>query len=418
MFFFKFFLFFFKKERKPSQSFILHSFILPSITLSSACTMRWLSFFTAMLASLAPITTAAPRPAAASHNLAPALLPPDQSEIPRLVLYFQTTHDSLGRPISMLPLVTVKHIALTHLIICSIHMHQNGHLHLNDHLPSHPRYKTLWTEASIMRSSGVKVMGMIGGAAPGSFSRSTLDSPSDVTFDHYYRQLASFIRRYSLQGLDIDVEQPMSQGGIARLILRLRWDFGPDFIITLAPVASGLTNEWGGLSGFDYRVLERDYGSLIDFYNAQFYNGFGSVHSTSHFERTVDEGWDPEKIVIGQLTDRGVHQHVSLNRTVVQLRGKLGVIGGIMGWEYFNALPGGADAPWEWAQVMTQILRPGLVPEMKIAKDDAITLMETWVESAWPGAAVICASVGGAGNEACVADAGRPNVDYMAMVNA
>ncbi|KAK0663396.1 glycoside hydrolase superfamily [Cercophora samala] len=399
--------------------FFLFFFSLISIFLNPTCavliTMRCFPFFTAVLASLAPYTTAAPRPAS---NHAPAALPPTESEIPRLVLYFQTTHDKLGRPISMLPLVTVKHIALTHLIVCSIHMHKDGLIHLNDHLPDHQRFNTLWAETNIMRQSGVKVMGMIGGAAAGSFTKDTLDSPNDLTFEHYYRQLATIIRNYQLQGLDIDVEQRMSQNGINRLILRLRHEFGEDFIITLAPVASALTSSYGGLSGFNYQLLEKEYGPLIDFYNTQFYNGFGSMHSTSHFDRTVAAGWDPAKIVIGQLTDRGIWEHIALNKTIVQLREKLGVIGGIMGWEYFNASPGGTEAPWEWARIMTEILRPGLVPEMKITRDAAIKLMKAWVESAWPGAAVLCGGVAGVVDEACASAAWRPTVDYMAMVNA
>ncbi|KLU89951.1 class III chitinase [Magnaporthiopsis poae ATCC 64411] len=31
--------------------------------------------------------------------------------------------------------------------------------------------------------------------------------------------------------------------------------------------------------------------------------------------------------------------------------------GGVMGWEYFNSLPGGEDRPWEWAMFMTALLR-------------------------------------------------------------
>ncbi|KAK4170937.1 family 18 putative glycoside hydrolase [Triangularia setosa] len=374
--------------------------------------MRCVPFITAVLASFVTYTTAAPR-----YDMASTLSPP-KWEIPRLVIYFQTTHDDKGRPISMLPLVTVKHIALTHLIVCSIHIHKDGIIHLNDYPPDHPRFKTLWKETSIMRQSGVKVMGMVGGAAPGSFTKFTLDSNDDRTFEHYYRQLAAVIRRYRLQGLDIDVEQPMSQSGINRLILRLRLDFGGDFIITLAPVASALTSSYGGLSGFNYLLLEEEYGVLIDFYNAQFYNGFGSMHSTAHFDYTIAAGWDPAKIVIGQLTDRGSHAHVALNNTIVQLREKMGVIGGIMGWEYFNAEPGGIKAPWEWAQVMTRILRPGLVPEMNITRDTAIKLTQTWIESVRPGMDALCASVGGAVNQACALSALIPNVDYMAMVNA
>ncbi len=29
---------------------------------------------------------------------------------------------------------------------------------------------------------------------------------------------------------------------------------------------------------------------------------------------------------------------------------------GVMGWEYFNSLPGGREQPWKWAQWMTAVL--------------------------------------------------------------
>jgi chitinase len=196
-------------------------------------------------------------------------------ELPRLVIYFQTTHDSrTGEPISMLPLITELDIALTHLIVCSFHINLGDEIHLNDYPPHYPLFSTLWNETLIMKQAGVKVMGMIGGAAPGSFDSNTLDSTDEATFEHYYGQLRDVIAQYGLQGMDLDVEQYMSQAGIARLVARLHADFGDGFIITLAPVASAMSNG-GNLSGFDYGVLESSAKTasgkdMIDFYNAQF----------------------------------------------------------------------------------------------------------------------------------------------------
>lgn len=195
-------------------------------------------------------------------------------ELPRLVIYFQTTHDSAGNPISMLPLITELDIALTHLIVCSFHLNVGGEIHLNDYPPSYPLFSTLWNETAVMKEAGVKVMGMIGGAAPGSFDASTLDSTDEATFELYYGQLRDVVAQYGLQGMDLDVEQYMSQAGITRLVTRLHADFGDDFIITLAPVASALSGQ-GNLSGFDYEDLgtaarTASGQNMIDFYNAQF----------------------------------------------------------------------------------------------------------------------------------------------------
>lgn len=43
------------------------------------------------------------------------------------------------------------------------------------------------------------------------------------------------------------------------------------------------------------------------------------------------------------------------------LRGSHGRFGGVMGWEYFNSLPGGEERPWEWAREMTRHLRDGVL---------------------------------------------------------
>ncbi|KAK7732517.1 hypothetical protein SLS53_008402 [Cytospora paraplurivora] len=234
----------------------------------------------------------------------------------------------------MLPLVTEKNIALTHLIVCSFHINLNGEIHLNDYPPDNPLFYTLWNETVVMQEAGVKVMGMVGGAASGSFTSSTLDSTDDATFEHYYGQLHDVIAQYGLQGMDLDVEQSMSQVGITRLVTRLYTDFGDDFIITLAPVASALY---------------------------------------------VDE---------------------------------YGQIGGIMGWEYFNSDPGGTAEPWEWAQEMTQILRPNYTVALTITTEAATILDMAFRASVGTDQSGQLTSVQSDGADI------QHGVDYFAMINA
>ncbi|GAB1318035.1 chitinase [Madurella fahalii] len=340
--------------------------------------------------------------------------------LPRLIIYYQTTHDSLGRPISMLPLITENQIALTHLIVCSFHINAGGNMHLNDYPPHTPLFHTLWNETRIMQAAGVKVMGMVGGAAPGSFSRHTLDNADARVFAAYYSQLRDAITTYKLDGMGLDVEERMSQQSIARLVRQLRYDFGPDFLISLAPVASALLSTDGGLSGFSYRRLEYDVGGDIQFYNTQFYNGFGTMASTETYDGIVGAGWPATKIVVGQITSpengSGFVPHAQLNQTISTLRSRYGEIGGIMGWEYFNSSPGGPARPWEWAQVMTAILRPNRVPRLTITRETARALMQAWKEGTLVEKAEARSETVDA--EKCRGRRSGSGVDYIALVNA
>ena len=162
-----------------------------------------------------------------------------QHQPPRVVLYHQT-HYHRSNFVSLLPLLTeaVDLVPVTHLIIAAIHLNDPpGHINLNDDPPDSSKYANLWEEVAIMQDIGVKVLGMLGGAAQGSFQR--LDR-SDGEFEAYYVPLREMVRRHNLDGLDLDVEEPMSLNGIVRLIDRLKADFGPEFLVTLAPVATAL----------------------------------------------------------------------------------------------------------------------------------------------------------------------------------
>lgn len=126
------------------------------------------------------------------------------------------------------------------------------------------------------------------------------------------------------------------------------------------------------------------------------------------YQRVIRNGWDPKDIVAGQLTNPsnggGFTSTESLNQTVIALTAEYGTIGGIMGWEYFNSVPGGTVAPWQWAQDMTEILRPGYGVQLTVTRDTAEGL-----DAAWRASAVNAASN--------LVEVG-PNVDYFAMINA
>ncbi|KAK7421324.1 hypothetical protein QQX98_002218 [Neonectria punicea] len=303
-------------------------------------------------------------------------LPPSANPLPRIVTYYQTHHDSSGNPISVLPLITQPGIALTHVIVAAIHINDEpDKITLNNEHPSHPRFQTLWAEMRVLQASGIKVMGMLGGAAQGSYRK--LDA-SEEQFERFYGPIRDMIREHVLDGLDLDVEEEMSLNGIVRLIDRLRSDFGPGFIITLAPVAMALLDFTRNLSGFDYEALEVMRGRDIAWYNTQFYCGWGDCSNPLMYDFIIRKGWPPEKVVVGLVTNPanggGFVPWNPLGIVLTTLRARHTKFGGVMGWEYFNSLPGGTDRPWEWAQEMTKLLKGHLLTGPAAAAVNAMTM--------------------------------------------
>lgn len=302
----------------------------------------------------------------------PSAAPP----LPRVIAYYQTHHDPSGRHISLLPLVQRPGISITHVVVAAIHLNEDPKaITLNDHHPAHPRFQGLWAETRVLQASGVKVLGMLGGAAKGSYAR--LDGP-EAQFERYYAPLRTMIRNRALDGLDLDVEEEMSLAGVIRLIDRLRADFGPAFTITMAPVAAALLDPQANLSGFDYEALEVMRGREIAWYNAQFYCGWGDCTSPLMYDAIVRRGWPADKVVLGLVTNpangSGFVPMVPVSAVLAELLTRYPNFAGVMGWEYFNSMPGGRARPWEWAARMTGVLRRHLLkpkpPPEKIADPD------------------------------------------------
>jgi Glycosyl hydrolases family 18 len=294
----------------------------------------------------------------------PPIPPPEiPSWNPRIVLYFQTYYHE-GEYCSLLPLIT-NPTGVTHVILAAIHVNWDpANLTLNDDRPDHDKYIQLWDEVLVLQDSGVKVMGMLGGAAKGTFARLDYsESRTDIPFarfEAYYTPLREFIRRHGLDGLDLDIEEEMSLPGVVHLIDRLKADFGRDFIVTLAPVATALMAGRPHLSGFDYRLLEAARGGSIAWYNTQFYNGWGGIDRPDAYEEIMRTGFAPEKVVAGMLTNpgHGGSGYVMLLQTAAVLSylcEKYPRFGGVMGWEFWHALPQ-EGRPWTWAYCMNLIM--------------------------------------------------------------
>lgn len=276
----------------------------------------------------------------------------------------------------MLPLLT-NNSGCTHIILSAVHINWDPeNLTLNDDSPNHLKYTELWDEAMVLQDSGIKILCMLGGAAKGSFARLDYsESRTDIPlarFEAYYNPLKKFIQSHNFDGIDLDIEEEMSLPGVVHLIDRLRADFGQNFLITLAPVATALMAGRPHLSGFDYRLLEAARGRSISWYNAQFYNGWGGLNNTAAYDEVMRNGWPAHKIVAGMLTNprHGGSGYVPLELTAAVLGAlieKYPSFGGVMGWEYWNSFPQ-TEKSWEWCFCMT------LCMGMKKLRDAAIVV--------------------------------------------
>jgi hypothetical protein len=276
----------------------------------------------------------------------------------RIIYYYQTQYSN-GVYVSLAPIwKTVDrhtHVPFTtDVLIAAFHLGYDSnnapYIHLNDNPPGDPMFDVMWPEVAKLRQKGITTRMMLGGAAQGSYA---------LLFSQwhtFYPILKTTLTRYKLNGIDLDVEENVSLADIEKLIDRLHADFGPNFLITLAPVASAL---WGGanLSGFDYQQLYTGpSGAYIAWFNGQFYSGFASLYTTADYDRIVRFGYPPDKVVAGMLVNpadgSGFVPIAIASKTVGQLAGKYPTFGGVAAWEYFNADPGGPSKPAQWSAVM------------------------------------------------------------------
>ncbi|KAK7422484.1 hypothetical protein QQZ08_009472 [Neonectria magnoliae] len=288
-----------------------------------------------------------------------ALSAADQPHRPRIIYYHQTQYSN-DKYISILPALKPT-AAVTHIIVAAIHLNAPDKITLNDDLYDSPKFDALWTEVRQLQAAGVKVLGMLGGAAQGSYTR--LDGTLEG-FHRYYQPLRKMIAWAGLDGLDLDIEEAMSLGGVVRLIDHLKTDFGQSFLVTLAPVAPAMLNRQN-LGGFNIEELEKGLGSRIAWYNTQFYCGWGDMSKPHGYDSIIARGWPQEKVVVGLVTNPkngdGWVKDGELEACLKELLGKYPRIGGVMGWEYCNAITEQhpeEGSPWKWAEMINEILKP------------------------------------------------------------
>ncbi|CZT01961.1 uncharacterized protein RCO7_05440 [Rhynchosporium graminicola] len=287
--------------------------------------------------------------------------------IPRLIVYVQTLKTPDGKPLSLFPLLENK-TGITHVILASVHLHQRpGEIRLNDNAFSDKLWDPIWGDVKVLQKSGVRVMMMLGGAAGGTYGRL---NGTDEEFYKYYYPLRDLIKRYNIDGLDLDIEENVPLSTPIRLLTALHRDLGPSFILTMAPLSSALAQKDGqNLSGFSYFSLDEfatvpgSDTKLVHWFNAQFYGHF--PRGSPSYERILEQGWEPERVVMGVLdcADDGQPNgfvHVEdLGKTVKSLRRETrDSFGGVCGWEYWNAGTSECEKtePWMWVKKVGRAL--------------------------------------------------------------
>ena len=186
----------------------------------------------------------------------------------------------------------------THWYAAALHFGQevdgSPYLHWNDWHPDDARFDQAWTDLEqLTREEGVTLLFMLGGAG-GAFQ---------VLFGHfeaYYALLRAFLQAHPcIGGLDLDVEEYVALDDVRMLIRQLDVDFGPQFVVTMAPLASSLASDVAGLGGFVYKDLWRtEEGARINWFNGQFYGGWWSLDA---LQAIVANGYPASKVVMGML---------------------------------------------------------------------------------------------------------------------
>jgi hypothetical protein len=231
---------------------------------------------------------------------------------------------------------------------------------------------------------------------------------STLQFKTYYDPLLAILRKYNIQGLDIDIEESVPISMPLRLLRQLHTDLGPDFILTMAPVASALLGSGGnGLHGFNQKQMDdqateasRPNGKLVSWYNAQFYNGWGDASSTNMYDRIISEGgWAADRIVMGVLTNpgdggSGFVKLPTLKDVVGSLGAKYASFGCAVGWEYWAAGTGdGIQYPWQWVKALGDVISMFGKDQTSAAPVSSNATM-TEPPTPWPSAMQTLESVG------------------------
>lgn len=252
--------------------------------------------------------------------------------MPRIIGYYQTftgLHNMCN--------YTHVHLAALHF---GIEADGQPYMHLNDRYPTDQAFDTVWADLKTFSVRGGRVVLMIGGAG-GGFS---------TLFARYaecYPMLRNLllIKSDVIDGIDLDVEEPVALTDLVRLAADLQADF-PFLFFTAAPMATDLQTDAPGMGGFCYKDLETALATVnveIAYYNGQFYD---SNYTVDAYNAAVANGYEAERVVMGQLAPQDMTLVLPVLRQLFKTYDYS--FGGVFTWEYCNAVP----TPTDWADAM------------------------------------------------------------------
>ena len=249
-------------------------------------------------------------------------------------LFYYQTFSSLD-PIINLKLKTKADI---YVYISSVHfgmVNKVAYIGINDNPPD--KQGTLWDDALKAHENNVNMMLMLGGAG-GAYT--ALFSNFEVYYGLLYELLNN--KRY-IKGIDLDIEESVKLADVKMFINRLKRDFGSNFIITMAPVASSLMFDMPGMGGFIYKDLNNSpEGELISWYNVQSYGEF----TFDIYNAIVNNGYTPNKVVFGMLGDSfNSTTMLDASSEIAKIKTKYPLMAGSIMWEYGDT----TINPIEWA---------------------------------------------------------------------
>lgn len=259
----------------------------------------------------------------------------------RIIYYYQT--------FIPLSLILFSNPFVTHIHLSSIHFGVNNdtspYIHLNDYPPNSSKFDNVWQNLKVARENNIKNILMIGGAG-GAYNYLFSN------FEVYYKLLYDVIKKYPIDGIDLDIEECVNLNDVKMLIKKVKKDFGKDFIISMAPISYALKTNNTGLGNFSYNELyNSEEGKSIDYFNGQFYGDY----NFNSYKKVIDNNYPPNKIVMGMLSEDVSSNFCFTYNVVKNLSNTYPNFGGVFIWEYFNAPPD-PNFPIFWSFYMHRAL--------------------------------------------------------------